>query len=440
MIRQSSIKRIKTADLVIDEVDNFDLPDIRAIGQLVFLYGLYNRKVVISSATPNYYLIEFLFEMYKKGVAFSEEKKVNFFFLSNLKKGNSFFMEKTKKVKTLFKKYSKKLSNSKYHRSEIKDITLDNISEHIKILHDKNHEKNSKGENLSIGLVRVAHIKSALAIYQKLKNSKNIYPIMYHAKIPLFERSYIEYILDKTLERKGNSKLEEKEMFKAIEEEVGDKIIVVIATPVEEVGRDHDFDWGIVEVSSTRSFIQTIGRVNRHRRIEVTDTNIFIMDRNFKIQHNYRDRPVYANPGFEISENMFFLEDSRDINVIGQNLIESNQKYVIAPNDKPEQHSWLSDKESENIIHDLSLYLETFNHFYSNPQAEHIRDFDLENHKTDLFFTNFNEFKEEIKKKTGIVNKISLDLSLSSEKGSKEIHRNKGKLYYGVYISRDKGE
>ena len=45
-------------------------------------------------------------------------------------------------------------------------------------------------------------------------------------------------------------------------------VFILVATPVEEVGRDHDFDWAIVEPSSYRSIIQLAGRVLRHRKLE----------------------------------------------------------------------------------------------------------------------------------------------------------------------------
>ncbi|MDR8345993.1 hypothetical protein FPK41_23920, partial [Acinetobacter baumannii] len=48
---------------------------------------------------------------------------------------------------------------------------------------------------------------------------------------------------------------------------------IVIATPVEEVGRDHDFDWAIIDASSVQSIVQTAGRVNRHRLEKVQQPN-----------------------------------------------------------------------------------------------------------------------------------------------------------------------
>eukprot|EP00906_Rhabdomonas_costata_P019724 RCo028724 len=50
-------------------------------------------------------------------------------------------------------------------------------------------------------------------------------------------------------------------------------IFILVATPVEEVGRDHDFDWAVIEPSSFRSIIQMAGRVRRHRDGKVDQPN-----------------------------------------------------------------------------------------------------------------------------------------------------------------------
>jgi CRISPR-associated endonuclease/helicase Cas3 len=55
-----------------------------------------------------------------------------------------------------------------------------------------------------------------------------------------------------------------------------------VATPVEEVGRDHDFDWAVIEPSSYRSIIQLAGRVRRHRKEAISTPNIAIMQYNLK--------------------------------------------------------------------------------------------------------------------------------------------------------------
>ena len=80
--------------------------------------------------------------------------------------------------------------------------------------------------------------------------------------------------------------------------------LIVIATPVEEVGRDHDFDWAIIDASSVQSIVQTAGRVNRHRLNIVQHPNIVIPQFNYKYCANKdRTQPkkqaVFNRPGYE---------------------------------------------------------------------------------------------------------------------------------------------
>ncbi len=78
----------------------------------------------------------------------------------------------------------------------------------------------------------------------------------------------------------------------------------MIATPVEEVGRDHDFDWAIIDASSVPSIVQTAGRVNRHRLNIVQHPNIVIPQFNYKYCANKdRTQPkkqaVFNRPGYQ---------------------------------------------------------------------------------------------------------------------------------------------
>ncbi|WP_438357140.1 hypothetical protein, partial [Burkholderia cenocepacia] len=50
-----------------------------------------------------------------------------------------------------------------------------------------------------------------------------------------------------------------------------------------EVGRDHDYDWAIVDPSSMRSIIQLAGRVWRHRPEKIaTQANILLLPTNWR--------------------------------------------------------------------------------------------------------------------------------------------------------------
>jgi len=85
------------------------------------------------------------------------------------------------------------------------------------------------------------------------------------------------------------------------EAEREDVIFAVVATPVEEVGRDHDFDWAVIEPSSWRSVIQMAGRVKRHRAEETQEPNVAIMRYNLKawLDGDKPHKAYFVRPGFE---------------------------------------------------------------------------------------------------------------------------------------------
>jgi len=84
-----------------------------------------------------------------------------------------------------------------------------------------------------------------------------------------------------------------------------------VATPVEEVGRDHDFDWAVIEPSSYRSIIQLAGRILRHRNLldaGLKSPNIALMQYNLKGMSEDKN-PVFCRPGYESSQNRLKTHD-----------------------------------------------------------------------------------------------------------------------------------
>ena len=75
-------------------------------------------------------------------------------------------------------------------------------------------------------------------------------------------------------------------------------MFILVATPVEEVGRDHDFDWAIIEPSSYRSIIQLSGRVRRHRKTEIQEPNVAVMQYNLRALRQ-DGKPAFCHPGYE---------------------------------------------------------------------------------------------------------------------------------------------
>ncbi|RYW82972.1 type I-F CRISPR-associated helicase Cas3, partial [Legionella pneumophila] len=96
----------------------------------------------------------------------------------------------------------------------------------------------------------------------------------YHSRQVLLLRHEQEKHLDKVLKRK-EKRGEKPQAFydqtirrhldtiAANRPDVKNLLFILVATPVEEVGRDHDFDWAVIEPSSYRSIIQLAGRVMR---------------------------------------------------------------------------------------------------------------------------------------------------------------------------------
>ncbi len=80
-----------------------------------------------------------------------------------------------------------------------------------------------------------------------------------------------------------------------------EQVYVVLATAVAEVGRDHDYDWAIVEPSSMRSIIQLAGRVRRHRPGAWCETNLVLLERNVRALKG--ERTVFCRPGFESDQS-----------------------------------------------------------------------------------------------------------------------------------------
>jgi CRISPR-associated endonuclease/helicase Cas3 len=143
---------------------------------------------------------------------------------------------------------------------------------------------------------------------------QHIHLCVYHSRHPLLVRSAIEQRLDRLLNRKNPQAIfadpEIRQRLAAIGET--DHLFLVLATAVAEVGRDHDYDWAIVEPSSMRSIIQLAGRVRRHRPEEYLTPNILLLDTNIRHLSSGPGQPAFVWPGFEHqSEAGFQLKSHR---------------------------------------------------------------------------------------------------------------------------------
>ncbi|MDC9727695.1 MAG: type I-F CRISPR-associated helicase Cas3f, partial [Methyloprofundus sp.] len=322
--------RLLSSDLVLDEPDDFGLEDLPALCRLVNWAGMLGSRVLLSTATMPPALAYALFQAYQAG--WGEYVKAN---IANWNGEIScaWFDEGSSECEQykefpLFKKAHDKFvkkrikyleANAKPQRQggialveklgEENEITCMArvIRENIIALHHA-HYQTQDNKNISIGLVRMANINPLVAIAKELLKSDVleeetcIHYCIYHSRYPLAIRSHLENKLDSILNRKNPDEVWEKGDIKSKLQNHPQKnhIFVVLASPVAEVGRDHDYDWAIVEPSSMRSIIQLAGRVLRHRKHIPTQANIVLLNKNYKALSG---KPIcFEKPGFESNQ------------------------------------------------------------------------------------------------------------------------------------------
>ncbi len=317
--------RMAHSDLILDEVDSYDPESVVAVLRLVHIAAMFGRNVIISSATLSKTLAEYAYKAYLAGnrvhCAMSMDTPAKVAIVADLADPKVFHDAKDIDFGKEYEEYVKGMAKNvasptkRFTIAEVKDKAgfFDAVKESVKHLHQK-HGWELDGRKVSVGLVRVARIKTCINLAKFLAR-ENIHVVAYHARDPLLRRAFKEYHLDRLLNRKNNNDALTNGMREHLNKvgAQGDAIFVVVATPVEEVGRDHDFDWAVIEPSSMHSIIQTAGRVNRHRLQEVEKPNIVILNRNFlEVDDSYeveddgeldseeKVKRVFFRPGNEI--------------------------------------------------------------------------------------------------------------------------------------------
>jgi len=330
--------RLMSSDLVIDEIDDFDGTDLIAIGRLIHLAGMLGRKVMISSATIPPDLAQGYFNTYQAGwtmfakmrgkntsagCAWVDEfgsKVVSCKNTEEYRQHHDKFIEKRlKELQSIEPKRKanieacdtdKRENNEDYLHEVILKAALEKHNNHYVI--DKNTAK-----KVSFGLVRMANIKPCVNFTRYfLDSEKAVLPenvdirvMAYHSAQLLIMRNEQEKHLDDVLKRHDEQALFNNSIIKEhlTVSEAENIIFIVVATPVEEVGRDHDFDWAVVEPSSYRSFIQLAGRVLRHRTKSIQQPNIALLQHNLRGLNN--KEKAYCYPGYESGDHKLKTHD-----------------------------------------------------------------------------------------------------------------------------------
>jgi len=337
--------RLLTSDLVLDEPDDFDMADLPALTRLVHWAGLLGSRVLLSSATLPPALVEGLFLAYRAGRAVYQRHRnerpgepVNICCLwidefhqttQDCADGAAFREAHTqyvhKRVAKLQQAEVRRLAqiaplpDAWYGMQEAerrKDFARLVLEQAWK-LHQRPHNRSidGSGKRVSLGLIRMANIAPlydvALAMYAPdalppaLQGQVRIHLCVYHSQFPLLLRSAIEQQLDTLLNRRGAKDGHDPALHRpALRALIDDHpephhLFIVLGSPVTEVGRDHDYDWAVVEPSSMRSLIQLAGRVRRHRPGAVGGVNMVVLDSNLR---HFKDKgkAAFRKPGFEM--------------------------------------------------------------------------------------------------------------------------------------------
>ena len=346
--------RLLTADLVLDEPDDFDLADLPALCRLVNWAGVLGSRVLISSATLPPALIRALFDAYTSGrrafqeacgapgrplniccawfdensVAQSDHAETTAFAEAHHRFVQKRVLELVKAEPVRQAELLTVIADQPTPEEAVKAITS-TVHQAMFSLHAKHHQvQTDTGKRVSLGLVRMANINPMVAVAKQLlaiesPNNHRIHYCVYHSQHPLAVRSAIEQRLDAALTRHDTQAIwQQTSILQALAEHPEDNhLFVVLATSVAEVGRDHDYDWAIAEPSSMRSLIQLAGRIQRHRNQVPETPNLLILSRNYRA---LMGKPIaFEKPGFESGQ---FPLNSHNLH----DLLENSQFQIIS--------------------------------------------------------------------------------------------------------------
>ncbi|WP_458399243.1 type I-F CRISPR-associated helicase Cas3f [Mailhella sp.] len=373
--------RLLTSDLVLDEPDDFDMLDLHALSRLVFWAGMLGSRVILSSATIPEALARGLFEAYRQGRSI---------FAQNRGAGNTmpvccaWFDEfgantsdagSEEEFAQLHKEFVtgrvRKLEKAAERRRVANILPLDSLNgkrkedipaalaasilEAIPALHEANClTDRASGKRISLGIVRMANIDPLVdTALELLKQGGpkgwHIHLCCYHSHYPLCMRSKIEHDLDKLLQR---SMPEEDYLRRAqvqrlfAQSPAQEHVVLVLATSVAEVGRDHDYDWAIVEPSSVRSIVQLAGRVRRHREGRREAVNMSLLSHNVKGLYKPLTDPVFCRPGFESEDFPLATHDLREL-LSAEQLERIDASLRVLEREKSDPAHNLADLEQE---------------------------------------------------------------------------------------------
>ncbi|MBD8492574.1 type I-F CRISPR-associated helicase Cas3f [Pseudomonas syringae] len=330
--------RLMSSDLVIDELDDFDLADLPALTRLVHWAGLLGTRVLLSSATLPPALLDGMYQAYRAGRLQYRRNRgahdqqswppgevpclwVDEFgaHSATCADAQGFNAQHEQFVQRRVAELAKVAPR---RRGELLPVAISvktpeairkafaNQVRHTMFQAHARHAQTcpQSGKRISFGLVRMANIEPLFDVALELfrlgaEEDCRIHLCVYHSRFPLLMRSAIEAQLDAVLNRRDEDAVYGRPEIRHAIDSTPERnhLFVVLGSPVTEVGRDHDYDWAIVEPSSMRSLIQLAGRIQRHRNRPCESPNVLIFESNLR----HLEQPAQAafvQPGFEYKE------------------------------------------------------------------------------------------------------------------------------------------
>ena len=328
-----SFLRNYSSDLILDEIDNYSSNDLISLTKLCFLQGLAGKNLILMSATITQFMFNEFFSAYRDGLLLFQKihKKPSSFnvgMFSNLQT-NNFCQELNNNpaIQTQVENYYsqfisdfvkiQKVVSVKKHYFDIAKITNDWQQEIVNYSYGL-HKNNGFCINdiqVSIGFVRFNNTHSAVKLAQFLWEGKAALPPdtiyltqCYHSRMPLLVLNYIEKNLNQQLNRKTDNLKNyiETTIVPRLASNIKHIVLLVSTTTIQETGRDHDYDWAILEPASNRSLVQAAGRVKRHRSQTTHNPNVGVLSCPIKSFENNKKSFIWSRPG--LGDDGFILQ------------------------------------------------------------------------------------------------------------------------------------
>lgn len=322
--------RAYTSDLILDELDNYSPEELKHVVRLCYYAGLGGRHLICLSATLGPVHAQGVVQAYRQGLMDNRSlvgsgNTFRLACISNLQAPASLECDLNASTTTstlaschqFIVDYNRKTiaaqatSKGKLVHQILSDSALafKPITAEVLQLHTYNSFK-VDNRQVSVGFVRYNEVKHARAYARylmeqaELPEEFEVCVLCYHSKNSALGLWASDSVLNKLTNRKNLSCGEDLSP-EAIEKfvtplakqtQAKNLVFVVVTTSLLETGRDHDYDWAILECNSHRSLIQACGRVRRHREWLDTARNVSIILHPAKVLHGPELTPVPKNP------------------------------------------------------------------------------------------------------------------------------------------------